>query len=260
MTIHDQDTDPSTPGSRRNPGSRPASTDPGLGPPSQGASGKPMGVVVPPVGPARQGKPVSVFASARTKDSVELLLEGIAGPRPDRVRTMPQTGGEAAAAYHAEHAVRAAHTSPDDQPKVMIAGGPLDVTEPSNHRPPLMEVPEGWGAADPTHVPPRPMGRRIAVAALAGLAVVLAIFVALDRAPPPPITPTPVAVPATPVEPVIAPTARPVAEPVPEAPPVTSDAPSPAPSVAATPQARARKARPRPGAPAPDLGEFKTTF
>jgi len=123
-----------------------------------------------------------------------------------------------------------------------------------------MEVPEGWGAADPTHVPPRPMGRRIAVAALAGLAVVLAIFVALDRAPPPPITPTPVAVPATPVEPVIAPTARPVAEPVPEAPPVTSDAPSPAPSVAATPQARARKARPRPGAPAPDLGEFKTTF
>lgn len=274
MTINDQDTDPSTPGARHPPRSRAASTDPGVGPPPQVTETKAMSVVVPP--PSRtapEGQPVSVFAStARKKDSVELLLEGMAGPRPDRVKTTPRTAGEASASYHAEHAVHAAYTCPDDDPKVMVEGGSVQArerTDPSGFRASLAEVPEGWRAADPTHVPARPLGPRIVLAALAGLLVVLVIFVALGRTPElapavaptltlPPL-PTPVTLTATPLEPVVALTANPAVDPVPEPPSVTSPVAPPAPPAQA-PQARASKGRPRASAPAADLGEFKTTF
>jgi hypothetical protein len=279
MTIHDQDTDPSTPGARQpsaSRASRATPTDPGVGPPSKVVDGKPTGVVVPSPGRGGfEGRAVTVFASAtRKKDSVELLLEGIAGPRPDRVKTMPRTAGEAAAAYHAEHAVHAAHTSPDDEPKVMVERSPFDPrdrTDPSRRSLPLAEVPAGWGAADPTHVPPKSLVLRVVLAALAGLLVVVGIFVAVDRAPPPDsvsapalapaptLTSTYVPLPTRPVEPAVAMTEKPPVD-IPEAPPATATASPAVPSAAPGPQARANKGRSRASTPAADLGEFKSTF
>jgi hypothetical protein len=273
MSIHDQDTDPSSPGARQpsvSRASRATPTDPGVGPPSQVANGRPTGVVVPPPGPAgAERQAVPVFASAaRKKDSVELLLEGIAGPRPDRVKTMPRTAGEASAAYHAEHAVHAAHTSPDDQPKVVVERGPFDPrdrTDPSKRSLPLAEVPDGWGAADPTHVPPRSLALRVVLAALAGLLVVAGIFAAVDRAPPsdavaaPTPTSIPLPLPTKPVEPAVAMT-DPVPADIPEAAPALASASAPALSAAPGPQARANKGRSPAPAPAADLGEFKSTF
>jgi hypothetical protein len=274
MAIYDQDTDPSSPGSRRPPGSRATSTDPGVGPPSQDLDGKPMGVVVPPAGGPVEGRPVSVFSSpGKTKDSVELLLEGMAGPRPDRVKTMPRTAGDAAAAYHAEHAVHAAHTSPDEQPKVMVDRGPVEVrdaTDPSRKGLPLVEVPYGWGAADPTYVPPKPLGLRIGFAALAGVFVVVTIFVSLERPPPsagvsaPASSAAPSAIQVAPVE--LVPVATPPAAPSPPAltamatPTVDPALQASSAAPFAAPPPRASKARTRPSAPSPDMGEFKTTF
>jgi hypothetical protein len=267
MAIYDQDTDPSSPGARRPPGSRATSTDPGVGPPSQDGEGKPMGVVVPPAGGRIEGRPVSVFASpGRAKDSVELLLEGMAGPRPDRVKTMPRTSGEAAASYHAEHAVHAAHTSPDDQPKVMVERGSVEVrdaTDPSQRGLPLVEVPDGWRAADPTYVPPRPLSLRIGVAALAGVLVVVGIFVSFGRTPQPAVVSAPEPVRAAP--PIAAMAPEPVIDSIVQAPaaaPSSAPPPAPLPVAPATvaPQARAIKAKPRSSAQAPDMGEFKTTF
>jgi hypothetical protein len=279
MTIHDQETDPSTPRSRRSPGSRAASTDPGVGPPSEGSDSKPTGVVVPPPGPREA--PAAVFSSAAgKKDSVELLLEGMAGPRPDRVKTMPRTSGEASAAYYAEHAVHPAHTFPEEQPKVMVERGPFearDSTDPSTIRLPLVEVPPGWRAADPTYVPPKPLGPRVAVAILAGALVVLGLFVSLDRPHQPGATaraalPSAPSTPAAmPVEPALALTATPVVEPLVQAPSAPSSVPSsaPLPALVAAPSLPARAPRrssnsnnasSRPSPPTADLGEFKTTF
>jgi hypothetical protein len=201
MTIHDQDTDPSTPGARQatsGPGAagRTVPTDPGVGPPCPRiGQGKASAVVVPPASPvAHRPHAVSVFAAAsRQKDSVELLLEGMAGARPDRVKTMPRTAGEASAAYHAEHHVHAAHTTPDSQPKVVVDGVAVeeaeappalaleDRTDPSRLDPPLAEVPPGWGPADPTYVPLRRRRGQMAAAGALGVCVVAAMFTLAAR-------------------------------------------------------------------------------
>src|SRR5258708_32811066 len=107
MSINDQDTDPPSPESRRSP--RAATTDPGVGPPSAPNSGRASCVVVPPVSrtpapPAAQlrrgGAPVTASTPTgdRAKDSVELRLEGMSGPRPDRAKTTPRPGGGGAPA------------------------------------------------------------------------------------------------------------------------------------------------------------------
>jgi len=277
MTIYEQDTDPSTPSARRPAGSRATSTDPGVGPPSQGDV-KATSVVVPAPA-AREGHaiertPVTVFASAtRKKDSVELLLEGMSGPRPDRVKTMPRTSGEASAAYHAEHAVHPAHTSPDEQPKVMVDRDPVGdrhSTDPSGKVPALAEVPDGWGAADPTYVPAGSRARAIVLAILAGVFVVAGIAFSLDRRGPSATTESPatITVPSLPApsavaadEPAVAPmatTAPPVVEPL----PVSSPASSPMPVTPIPTRPHTRASGPRAHGPpaAVDLGEFKTTF
>ena len=131
MTSKDQDTDPSTPGAMRglaptDPTPTPigasahVSTDPGVGPPSVPSMAvtmpmhrpvrtPPMGIVVPASSPVKP-----------RKDSVELLLDGMQGPQPERPKTMPQTDGQSSASYHAEHMVRPARTSPDEEPKVVV--------------------------------------------------------------------------------------------------------------------------------------------
>ena len=153
MGTDKEDTDPSSPSALR-PNSQPGlgaavahalpdptpgqpTTDPGLGPPSAApppvSARRPMAVTVPaPSVRPRPGPsaitppeltpiaaPVSMTPTP-TKDSVELLLEGMAGPRPDRRKTTPQSDGEASAAYHAEHRVRRARTSEPAGPKVVV--------------------------------------------------------------------------------------------------------------------------------------------
>src|SRR5258708_15302104 len=171
MTMSDKDTDPSTPQAMRPPegvaeAASPASasgsarlrectTDPGLGPGSgRVSSAPPRGIVVPPPTPRSPPGAGSPSADADAwapslpkKDSVELLLDGMTGPRPDRTKTMPQSDGEAAAAYHAQHGLHAAGTARDGGPKVLVERWPLPVrpaldgaaastaTEPTARRP-----------------------------------------------------------------------------------------------------------------------------
>ncbi|MGH7434823.1 MAG: hypothetical protein ACRENE_04040, partial [Polyangiaceae bacterium] len=188
MSIYDQDTDPSSPEARRQTPepavtARSSTTDPGVGPPSVAGGpisgrGRAMGVVVPPGTPkpprvearesgAPRGTPVSAPTRDRPKDSVELLLDGMGGPRPDRTKTMPQTGGEASAAYHAEHALRAGHDAHDDSMKVLIETVRLPAASADLDR---------RGAGEATYVKASRQGPRIVVAALAGLLVVAAFF------------------------------------------------------------------------------------
>jgi hypothetical protein len=184
MTIYDQDTDPSTPESRH--ASAGSTTDPGIGPPSKG--GKAMGVIVPPSTP-RAAAPASA-PTGRKKDSVELLLDGIAGPRPDRPKTTPQTAGQASAAYHAKHAVMAAKTSPDEEPKVVVE---LPTTAPPEPPPTVRIDPaarERARAEVETYVSGAKFLPRVVVAVLAGLVVVAGIFAvveAMTKRPAPPV-------------------------------------------------------------------------
>jgi hypothetical protein len=227
-----------------------------------------MAVVVPP--PSVRGRDVSEPVGSRAKDSVELLLEGMGGPRPDRTKTMPQTAGEASAAYHAEHALHAGRTAQDEGMKVLVD---------------TVRLP----AAEGDDVPPRPspdatfvlrarLAPRVVVAALAGLLVVLAIFASLDswrswhgwpHSPRPSETPA-----AGASAPVLAPTAAPL-----PASATAGTAELPAPPATASPQPSEPVAAPGveapPAAPAAvatrsrtrtrdkgtgDVGDFKTTF
>jgi hypothetical protein len=128
--------------------------------------------------------PLSAAPSA-AKDSVELLLEGMAGPRPDRRKTMPQSDGEAAAAYHAEHGVRRARTSSEPGPKVVVER-PQNTFPTERKRalaaPPVARVPAGLPGSKEalsTFVPARALRRRVALAVVAGLLIVLLSFMAL---------------------------------------------------------------------------------
>lgn len=274
MSIYDQDTDPSSPEARRETPAtgkaadgagprtqqspRAATTDPGVGPPSPPSGGRASPVVVPPA--SGRGTPASDSTQGRPKDSVELLLEGIGGPRADRTKTMPQTAGEASAAYHAEHAVHAGRSAREEDQKVLVdtVRLPAAAEEPELALLPL---------ANPTLVIPARLGPRVVVAAIAGLLVVLAIFAYLDRDPTPhaagpgptvqpaPSEPAP-AVPAAPATPAQATGA---AEPEAPAGPATApptDTPATPPSAVAT---RPRGSGPRRQAPG-EVGEFKTTF
>ena len=296
-------------------------TDPGLGPPSgpPGAptptavraadrdGGRRLGVTVPPPsarpGPSSSaitppefaplGRVVSAPATAPlTKDSVELLLEGMAGPRPDRRKTTPQSDGEASAAYHAEHGVRQARTSSEPAPKVLV-DRPVAAAPPSSPRvaPSKVRVaapvaePAGSREAVSTYVPARALRRRVAMAVLAGALIVLLSFVGLQLTAGPAGSAASagnaaqVAAPPEPARPL------PPSEPVASAPVPISAAP-PAPEPPAAPRASAHESakagEPRAGDPraashaAPtrphgasastsagspgDLGEFKPSF
>jgi hypothetical protein len=200
------------------------------------------------------------------KDSVELLLEGMPAVQPQAPRTMPQTAGQSSAAYHAEHTVRPAHTSPDEMPKVVVERAPQRATVRID-RAKLQAVIEQAHAQAPTpHDPGLPMSLRVAIALVAGLAVVLAIFLVTRAS----ASSTPTAAPAPSVLPKVGPVVPPptVTAAIPPPPPIDTSAATP-PVIAdsalppAPPAAPAAKPKPRPQAapgPSGDLGEFKTTF
>jgi hypothetical protein len=191
MTNPNQDTDPSTPGAKRQSdprtpgalpvesarGSRPPrsrpNTDPGIAPPGPmlPVPEHPMGIVVPPPGSARA-----------LNDSVDVLLEGISRELPDRPRATSQSDGHSAARYHVEHAVRASDRSPSrEEPKVVIERAAAGQTaRVARYAGPVDEGdPREW--SDDTTITTHSVASRVVVALAAGVIVVVAIFVALQR-------------------------------------------------------------------------------
>jgi len=292
MTTKEQDTDPSTPGAMRGlaptdptpapiPASTHVSTDPGVGPPSQPPMASampvhrtpPMGIIVPA---SSQVKP--------NKDSVELLLDGMQGPQPERPKTMPQTDGQSSASYHAEHMVRPARTSPDDEPKVVVER-PLQAPTTRIDRAKVQAVIDAADARrramEATAVLPQQIAPRVIVAIVAGVVVVVGLFVvfqvtmgtpAKTTAGTTPVASRPAVVAAVaPPAPVAAttPTTQATASTDPAVSPVPTESATAAsrPSASATPWWANPSAKPRNPRPAPtatagsgDIGEFKTTF
>jgi hypothetical protein len=287
MTINEQDTDPSTPAALRTPEPAAAAdteisspipqrarTDPGIGPPSHPptSGARPMSVVVPP--PVALPAVTAVDDVSRKKDSVEILLDGMNNhPRPDRTRTMPQTDGEASAAYHAEHGVRAAHTSPDEDAKVVVEPSLSNVPTPAlgfKLRGKADGLRRPAAAVAPTLATPPALLPRAALAVVAGLLVVVGLFVFLrfsSPSQPPPAAPVmPTVAPAVPVQLSSPAISAAVAAGLTET--GATDVPSAAPAVHApampTPVApKTTRSRPSaiPAKPVSSgLGEFKTTF
>jgi hypothetical protein len=286
MTSKEQDTDPSTPGAMRglaptDPTPRPplgghVSTDPGVGPPSHPPMASavpvhrtpPMGIVVPA---SSQMKP--------HKDSVELLLDGMHGPQPERPKTMHQTDGHASASYHAEHMVRPARTSPDEEPKVVVERPPQAMTTRID-RAKVQAVIEAADAKrramEATAVLPQQIAPRVIAAIVAGVVVVVGLFVVFQLTLGNRTGTTTATTPVTPKPAVVA--AAPSPAPVVAAPSTQATAtadPPPADTAVATsrpaataalptspPSAKPKNPRPAPGATAGsgDLGEFKTNF
>jgi hypothetical protein len=188
LITKDDDTDPSTPTARRS--SNPAvheGTDPGVGDPVTepvAIPNRPLGIVVPGPGLSTMTPtpPPSAAQQAilKNKDSVEILLEGMTDQRLERTRTTPQSDGQASAAYHAAHAPHAPGPVPpnDDGPKVVL-DRPLTPTAVSPRQSP---APVRAQAVESTVVPPGRLGRRVAVAAAAGLLVAAAVFLVLEMA------------------------------------------------------------------------------
>jgi hypothetical protein len=204
MGIKDPDTDPSTPGALRglsstDPMPNPVahvSTDPGLGPQSQPALAvaqpgqAPLAAQAIPSGAAPMGAavPMGIVVPAASavkpkKDSVELLLEGMQGPQPQRPRTTPQTDGESHAAYHAKHQVHAARTSPEEEPKVVVERPNLSATTRIDRSHVQAAIEQGDARREQsTAVLPQRVAPRMVLAVIAGLAVVMGLFVVLRLA------------------------------------------------------------------------------
>jgi len=211
MSIHDQDTDPSSPSALRglvatdptpNPASH-VSTDPGLGPGAHappgaavagaGGQGQPQPAApgvspLPPNATQRilptPPQPLGIIVPATSavapkKDSVELLLDGMQGPQLERPKTTPQTDGESHAAYHAQHLVHPSRTGPSDEPKVVVERPVLSATtriDRSKVAAVIAQHDAQRRSNDATAVLPQQVAPRIVVALVAGLVVVIGIF------------------------------------------------------------------------------------
>ncbi|HLK36134.1 MAG TPA: hypothetical protein VKU41_05235 [Polyangiaceae bacterium] len=230
----------------------------------------PLGELAPDAPPLRSpGSP----PPGGKKDSVELLLEGMEEPKPDRTKTTPQSHGEAAAAYHAEHVLRPAGVLRDDGPKVLVERGSL-----------LAASGGAMVTTEPVGRHPRTLARRIVAATVAGLLVVLALFGVMrataGTSPPsssaaaavPWQAPSPTLAPLAPAVPAAAPAAAEVSavavaaaegEAIPTA--RSTDGARTTPAVAPAPSRRpaartSPTAPPGPAGTGGSLGEFKTHF
>jgi hypothetical protein len=290
MTTKDHDTDPSTPSARRSAPPLRANdgTDPGVGPPTEIVrKDTPLNIVVPSpqaqvqaqVGLAGQGESAAVgVGGGQKKDSVELLLEGIAGPRPGRARTTPQSAGEASAVYHAEHSVHRGQAPLEEASKVLVERPPTPREIPltaSVRR--MASLNPGPRSSDPTVVTRDDLRRRLILAFVAGLLVVLGLFLVLrltsSRAPdetPSLVVSASAAIAAPPAgaaaSAAIAPASSDVVADPPPAPETSHAVASAAPAPVPEKPARNGHRRHASGSGAPaassstDLGEFKTKF
>jgi hypothetical protein len=317
MTTHDHDTDPSTPGAKRptrsqgdidasgalvdgsvpgrqsevsarppGPGPRPSSprgrptTDPGVAPPPEPlpVPEQPMGIVVPSL--AGDGTPEGADLRVDYDESVDVLLEGIAREQPEWPRTA-HAPGPTTVSHGTEAVIPRPQASRRDEPKVVIAQPPLGETLQVGRAGvsvPRVD-PKAW--TESTAVASPSLAPRIGIAMVAGLVVVIAIFIALQRtsrdrgleatgtgSPVQLATTAGAAMPAAAVPEAVAtgaggPMAAEAAAPVSTA---SATAASSGSRKGAPPAARPmNKTKPRPSAPAPkpsgtDLGEFKGAF
>jgi hypothetical protein len=269
---NENDTDPSSPGARR--GLADLDTEPTPSAPRR-VSTTQKGLAPPLPAPIAPPSPAAVRASApagQKKDSVELLLDAMQGPALERPRIAPQTDGQSSAAYHTQHEVRPAHTEPDEQPSVVVERVPMSPTLKIDRTQlaGAIEAAKAARLADKmaSEPPPVTLGPRVVIAMVAGLAVVLVLFLvarsSLQRknagaavpSPPDPLvtaTTTPAPLPSA----ILAAPSAVVAA-SPSAAPVASTAPSALPTAPTAPS----RTRPRGAPPAGtgDMGEFKTTF
>jgi hypothetical protein len=296
MTGRNFDTDPSTPGAMRSTADTDPigasaeagkpNTDPGLGP-----AGPPQAPPLPGAAGHGQGqgqgqvRPAVRVPGVGKQDSVEMLLDGMSAPQPERLKMTPQSAGEAAASYHAEHPVHPARTSPDEEPKVIVERPPLAPTV-RVQREKLQAMIEQADAlrrareaeeADAREPVPVSMGPRVLIAAVAGLVVVLGIFVvarvmlragsgttaATTATAPVPATATATST-ATAGGAATATAAIPVADTTTDQ-PVAPPPPTAHVPISALPTAPAATAKPKPrpvssSTSGSDVGEFKTTF
>ncbi len=162
---------------------RPNETDPGVGPPAPMRKLPPqsIGVVVPSPGSTARTFPPPIGSK---KDSIELLLAGLADSRPDRTRTAPQTDGEAAVVYHAEHAVRAGSSPPVQPSRVLVERPPTPRAIPLAAHAQRARARSTSAAESTTAVTEKgrfdaPLVRRTMMALVAGLFVVIVIFATL---------------------------------------------------------------------------------
>jgi ribonuclease E len=200
MTNPNHDTDPSTPGAKRQsdprtPRAAPAelappaartrpTTDPGVAPPVPllPVPREPMGIVVPPV------------VARQLDDSIDVLLEGISRelparphptvPTPPTAPTAPtaQSDGAPIASYHGGHSVPAARAAAADEPKVVIdrSSQAGSMGRVARYAGPVNDSDaKAW--TETTAVTAHPLVSRVLIALVAGIAVVVVIFVALER-------------------------------------------------------------------------------
>lgn len=115
-------------------------------------------------------------------DSVDVLLDGITGPRPDKVKTLPTSAGAAAAAYGTSHRPQPKHDTPPVEPSVVIQ----QTEPPVRPRSSVPTVKVSRGALDtvrpssreqPTVVLPRSSGRLYLAIGGVAVAIVLALLV-----------------------------------------------------------------------------------
>lgn len=133
-------------------------------------------------------------AGAGKNDSIDALLDGIAGPQPEKTKKTPQSRGEAAAAYQVEHRVLPGQPTPPPQPSVIVDRPKLPPTvkierakieaAAAAHRAAMAAHGPGserpvTRAGEATVVTPRKLGPRIVVALFSAVLVVFAIFVAI---------------------------------------------------------------------------------
>ncbi len=171
------------------------STDPGVAPPPGpgNAPARRTPLSVPsPKGPPRVPAPIA----AGKNDSIDTLLEGIAGDQPEKTKKTPQSRGESAAAYQTEHKLLPGQPTPPPQPSVIVERPPQSPTvrierakidaaraafiaerDAAAGAPPSVQP--MTRAGESTVVTPRKQGPRIVIALFAAILVVFAIFVAM---------------------------------------------------------------------------------
>src|ERR1700690_311062 len=255
-------------------------TDPGVAPPPQPlpVPQGPMGIIVPSV--ASDGTPPAPEESLlvlEDDDSVDVLLEGIAREQPEWPRTAPQppVDGQPTAAHAALHVNPPPPAVRNHEPKVVIDPASLGQTIRVERSVVANVDPREW--TETTAATAQSLVPRVVIAVIAGLVVVMVIFVALRRTSreraaevietTAPVQPTAAAAAPSVAAPLATATESPAS-----APPVGSEVASGAPGPSAgSANAGSRKASPpgkattRPrqrslAAPKPsgaDLGEFK---
>ncbi len=226
-----------------------------------------------PIPPPELSVPTLREPAVRRKasnDTVDALLGGLPDKPPLRMPPHAQSDGKDSAAYHGQHTIPAAQTSREEDEKVVVTRAPLSNTMRIVRGAPKVEV--GVARAHGPHADPKKgVAGRVALALVAGLAVVAALYAVLStsaKAPAPPLqAPSGLGTSATALlgsPPMASPSPEPTA--MTPAPAESASMQPPATSAATTGSPKPPSGRPKASTAAAaassgaSLGEFKTSF